>query len=107
MKNIGEMMRKAQEVQSRLTEMQNTLGGLEVIGQSGGGMVNVTLNGRGEAKMVKLDPKVVDPSDVGMLEDLITAAYNDAHAKVAKHVESETQKAMGGMTMPPGLKMPF
>lgn len=107
MKNLGDMMRKAQEMQQRLGDMQNTLGNAEVSGQSGGGMVQITLNGKGMAKMVKLDPKVVDPTDVSMLEDLLVAAINDAQAKVQQHVESETQKIMGGINMPPGFKLPF
>jgi DNA-binding YbaB/EbfC family protein len=107
MKNIGNMMRQAQEMQTRLANMQNELGSAELHGSSGGGMVSVILNGRGEAKKITLDPKVVDPNDVGMLEDLIIAAYNDARKKIEQHVESETQKIMGGMALPPGFKLPF
>jgi DNA-binding YbaB/EbfC family protein len=107
MKNIGDMMRKAQDVQKRLGDMQENLSNTEITGQSGGGMVSVTLNGKGETKAVKLDAKVVDPTDIAMLEDLIIAAYTDAHTKIQQHVEGETQKIMGGIAMPPGFKLPF
>ena len=107
MKNLGDMMRKAQEVQQRLADMQNNLVNIEVVGQSGGGMVQVQLNGKGQAKKVTLDPKAVDPADLSMLEDLLVAAFNDAHDKIAQHVESESQKVMGGLSLPPGFKLPF
>ena len=107
MKNIGNMMRQAQEMQTRLATMQNDLGNAELHGASGGGLVSVILNGRGEAKKITLDPKVVDATDIGMLEDLIVAAYNDARKKIEQHVETETQKIMGGMALPPGFKLPF
>jgi DNA-binding YbaB/EbfC family protein len=107
MKNLGQMMQKAQEVQQRLGEMQAGLEQAELQGQSGGGMVQITLSGKGHARKVKIDPKVIDPADPSMLEDLVMAAINDARAKVESHVESETQKIMGGMMLPPGMKLPF
>ncbi len=107
MKNIGDMMRKAQEVQTRLAEMQNNLSGITITGVAGGGMVEITLNGKGETQKVKIDPKAVDVNDMTLLEDLILAACNDGHKKVSQHVEAETQKAMGGMGLPGGLKLPF
>ena len=70
-------------------------------------MVNVTLNGKGEMKRLKLDKSVVDPEDVEVIEDLIMAAFNDAKLKVEQHVADETQKLMGGMKLPPGIKLPF
>jgi nucleoid-associated protein EbfC len=87
--------------------MQDALAEVEVTGQSGAGMVNVTLNGKGEMKRLKLDKSVVDPEDVEVIEDLIMAAFNDAKLKVEQHVADETQKLMGGMKLPPGLKLPF
>jgi DNA-binding YbaB/EbfC family protein len=107
MKNIGNMMRQAQEMQQKLADMQAQLAQAELHGEAGGGMVKVMLNGRGEAKSITLDPKVVDPNDIAMLEDLILAAYNDARKKIEAHVEGETQKIMGGMMLPPGMKLPF
>jgi len=107
MKNLGQMMKQAQEMQARMQQMQEKLGDVEVTGQSGAGMVHVTLNGRGEMKGLKLDKSVVDPEDVEVMEDLIVAAFNDAKVKVEQHVADETQKLMGGMKLPPGMKLPF
>ena len=107
MKNLGNMMKQAQQMQQRLAEMQENLGTIEVTGQSGAGMVTVTLNGKGEARRVKLDKSVVDPNDVEMLEDLIVAAFADAKSKVESQVAEETQKLMGGLKLPPGMKLPF
>jgi DNA-binding YbaB/EbfC family protein len=107
MKNLGQMMKQAQEMQTRMQQMQDALAEVEVTGQSGAGMVNVTLNGKGEMKRLKLDKSVVDPEDVEVIEDLIMAAFNDAKMKVEQHVADETQKLMGGMKLPPGLKLPF
>jgi nucleoid-associated protein EbfC len=107
MKNLGQMMQKAQEMQQRLADMQAALEQSEIEGQSGGGMVQVTLSGKGFAKKVKIDPKVVDPADPSMLEDLIMAAVNDARGKVDTHVEEKTREIMGGMGLPPGVKLPF
>ena len=107
MKNLGNMMKQAQQMQQRLAEMQESLGTIEVTGQSGAGMVTVTLNGKGEARRVKLDKSVVDPNEVEMLEDLIVAAFTDAKSKVESQVAEETQKLMGGLKLPPGMKLPF
>ncbi|HYD98198.1 MAG TPA: YbaB/EbfC family nucleoid-associated protein [Alphaproteobacteria bacterium] len=107
MKNLGGLMKQAQQMQAKMAEMQERMGDLTATGQSGGGMVAVTLNGKGEMKAVKIDPKAVDPSDVEMLEDLILAAANDAKGKVEAMVAEETQKLMGGLKLPPGMKLPF
>jgi DNA-binding YbaB/EbfC family protein len=107
MKNLGNMMKQAQQMQARMQEMQNKLAEVEVTGQAGAGMVQLTLNGKGEMKRLKLDKSVVDPEDTEVLEDLVVAAFNDAKAKVEQHVADETQKLMGGLNLPPGLKLPF
>ena len=107
MKNLGNMLKQAQQMQTKMQEMQERLGDLEVIGQSGAGMVHVTLNGRGEMKRVKIEKAIVDPDDIEVMEDLIVAAYNDAKAKVETQVSDETQKMMGGLKLPPGVKLPF
>ena len=107
MKNLGQMMKQAQQMQAKMQEMQARLGDVEVSGQSGAGMVNVTVNGKGEMKKIKLDKAIVDPEDIEVLEDLIIAAFNDAKAKVEQHVAQETQNLMGGMKLPPGMKLPF
>ena len=107
MKNLGNMLKQAQQMQTKMAEMQDRLGEIELSGQSGAGMVQVTVNGKGEMKRVKLSKEVVDPSDVEVLEDLIVAAFNDAKTKIEAVVAEETQKVMGGIKLPPGIKLPF
>lgn len=107
MRNLGQMMKQAQEMQAKMAEMQNRMGDIEATGQSGAGMVTVTVNGKGELKSLRLDKSIVDPEDTGMLEDLIIAAFNDAKNKADAAVQDETSKLMGGLKLPPGFKMPF
>ena len=82
MKNLGQLMKQAQEMQTKMAEMQERLAETEVIGQSGAGMVTVTLNGKGEMRSVKVDPSLIIPAEAEVMEDLITAAHNDALSKV-------------------------
>ena len=105
--NIGQMMKQVQEMQAKMSQMQERLGDTEVMGQSGGGMVQATMNGKGELRKIKIDPKLADPNDIEMLEDLIVAACNDAKAKTDEQIAGETQKMMGGIKLPPGVKLPF
>jgi len=105
--NIGQMMRQVQDMQTKMADMQNQLGDIEVTGQSGAGMVVATMNGKGELKKIKIDPKLADPAELEMLEDLIVAACADAKAKAEAHVAGETEKMMGGLKLPPGVKLPF
>jgi DNA-binding YbaB/EbfC family protein len=107
MKNLGNMLKQAQQMQAKMQEMQTRLGEVEATGQAGAGMVQVTLNGRNEMKGVKLNKEIVNPEDIEVLEDLLVAAYNDAKVKIEAHVAEETQKMMGGLKLPPGVKLPF
>lgn len=107
MKNLGQMMKQAQAMQAKMAEMQEKLGQLEVTGQSGGGLVKATLNGKAELRRLKIDPSLVDPKEVEVLEDLVVAAVNDAKAKVEAAVAEEMRKVTGGLDLPPGLKLPF
>ncbi len=107
MKNLGNMLKEAQKLQSRMAEMQAKLDAIEMAGAAGGGMVTVTLNGKGEMRGIKIDPSLVDPAEIEILEDLVVAAFNDAKAKVEAHVQDEMSKLTGGMNLPPGLKLPF
>ena len=107
MKNIGQLMKQAQQMQQKMAEMQEQLASVEMTGMAGGGMVQLTLNGKGDVKKVKLDKAVVDPEEVEVLEDLLVAAFNDAKAKVEAHVQDEMGKLTGGMNLPAGLKLPF
>ena len=106
MKNLGNLMKQAQAMQQKMAEMQERLGQMEVEGQAGAGMVRATVNGKGEVKRIRIEPSVVDPQDVGMLEDLVVAACNDARAKADAMSAEETQKLMGGLGLPPGLGLP-
>jgi DNA-binding YbaB/EbfC family protein len=107
MKNLGQMMKQAQEMQSRMAEMQAQLGDLEVEGSAGGGKVRATLSGKGDLRAVKIDPSLVVASDVEMLEDLIVVAVSDAKAKVDAEVQNRMGKLTGGLNLPPGFKLPF
>ncbi|MFQ6017301.1 MAG: YbaB/EbfC family nucleoid-associated protein [Kiloniellaceae bacterium] len=107
MKNLGQMMKQAQEMQAKMAELQNKLAETEVTGAAGGGMLRVTLNGKGEMRAVKIDPALVDPNDVGVLEDLIVAATNDAKAKVEAEVAEQMRELTGGLELPPGFKLPI
>ena len=105
--NIGHMMKQVQDMQTRMAEMQNRLADVDITGQSGGGMVLVTMNGKAEMRKIKIDAKLLVPDDVEMLEDLIVAACNDAKQKAEQHISTETEKVMGGLQLPPGVKLPF
>ena len=107
MKNLSQMLKQAQEMQSKMAEMQTALGDLEVTGQSGGGFVTVTVNGKGDVKRVKIDPKLVDPNEVAVLEDLVVAAARDAKAKADAQMQEQMAKLTGGLQLPPGFKLPF
>jgi DNA-binding YbaB/EbfC family protein len=107
MKNLGQMMKQAQEMQSRMAELQERLNAVEMTGASGGGVVQVTLNGKGEMRRVKIDKSLIVPDEVEVLEDLVVAATNDAKARVEAHVAEEMSKLTGGLKLPPGMKLPF
>ncbi|HAM48168.1 MAG TPA: YbaB/EbfC family nucleoid-associated protein [Alphaproteobacteria bacterium] len=107
MKDLGKLFKQAQEMQSRMTDMQSQLAALEVAGQSGGGMVRVTLDGKGNMKSVAIDPSLLNGGEAELLEDLLVAAHNDAKGRVEEKMQEEMQKLTGGMSLPPGFKMPF
>ncbi len=102
---IAGLMKQAQQMQDNMKKMQDSLGGIEVEGQSGAGMVKVQMTCKYDVRRVSIDPSVMD--DKEMLEDLIAAAVNDA----VRRVETTTQEKMSGFTaglnLPPGFKMPF
>jgi nucleoid-associated protein EbfC len=107
MKNLGNMLKEAQKLQTRMAEMQQQLAEAEMTGMAGGGMVNVTLNGKGEMRRIKIDPSLADPNEMEILEDLVVAACNDAKAKIEAHLQEEMGKLTGGLPLPPGFKLPF
>jgi DNA-binding YbaB/EbfC family protein len=105
MKNFAGMMKQAQELQVRMAEMQAEMERARVEGQSGGGLVVLTLNGKGELVGVKIDASLAKPAEVEILEDLIVAAHTDAKAKVEKLLQEKMQSLTGGLPLPPGLKL--
>ena len=107
MKNLSGLMKQAQQMQAKMQEMQTRLEGMEIEGSSGAGLVAVTLNGRGDLRRVRIDPKLADPDDMEMLQDLIVAAHADAKQKIEQLAADEMQKMTGGLNLPPGMKLPF
>jgi DNA-binding YbaB/EbfC family protein len=105
MKNFAGMMKQAQELQARMAEMQAEMERARVEGQSGGGLVVLTLNGKGELVGVKIDASLAKPEEVEILEDLIVAAHTDAKAKVERLLQEKMQDLTGGLPLPPGLKL--
>ena len=108
MPDLGELLQQAQKLQGDVARVQEELAKLECEGAAGGGLVTATLNGQFEVVRVKIDKSVVDPNDVGMLEDLVTAAINAAAKKVRETSQEKMAAAMGpmaGMSGMPG--MPF
>jgi hypothetical protein len=107
MKNLGQLMKQAQQMQQKMAEIQAGLETVEMTGMSGAGMVQVTLNGKGDLKKIKIDKSVLDPNDSEVVEDLIVAAFNDARQKVNAHTDAEMHKLTGGLNLPGGMKLPF
>ncbi len=98
-------MKAAQEMKGRMEEFQNKVAEMTVEGRSGGGMVVVTLNGKGAMASVKIDPSLLKPEEGEILEDLITAAHTDAKTKVEEATKEKMQALTGGLPLPPGLKL--
>jgi DNA-binding YbaB/EbfC family protein len=107
MKNLGNIMKQVQDMQTRMSEMQEKLADMEITGGSGAGLVQATLNGRSELKRIKIDHSLMKAEEAEVLEDLIVAAVNDARGKVEKHTQDEMSKLTGGLPLPPGFKLPF
>ncbi len=106
MKDLGDMLRKAQEMQSKMGEMQAKLERHEIEGVAGAGMVSMILNGKGEMKALKLDPALAQPGEIEILQDLVIAAHNDAKGKLEALLAEEMSKLTGGLPLPPGFTLP-
>jgi len=106
MRGGGNMMKQAMALQANMKKAQEEIAAMEVTGESGGGMVKVTMNGKHEVKRVQIEPQVVS-EDREMLEDLIAAAINDAVNKVDQQSQARMSSVMSGMQLPPGFKLPF
>jgi nucleoid-associated protein EbfC len=101
---IGNIMKQAQQLQERMGEMQAEIERLEIEGKSGGGLVTVTLSGKGEMKGLSIDPSLVKPDEAEILEDLIVAAHADAKAKAEAVLQEKMKQFSGGLPLPPGMK---
>ena len=106
MKDLMGMMSKVKEIQTRMQEVQEQLAEIEIEGQSGGGLVKVTLTGKAEMKRISIDPSLLKPDEAEILEDLIVAANQDAKNKVETTVQEKMAEVTGGLPLPPGLN-PF
>ncbi len=107
MKNLADMMKQAQEMQQKMTEMQEALAAHEVVGKAAAGMVEVRMNAKGELLGLRIDPSLIDPAEAEVMEDLITAGFNDARVKAEAHAREEMRRVSGGLELPPGFKLPF
>ena len=108
--DMEEMLKAAQQaaekIQQQMNDVQVTLDSLEVEGTAGGGLVKIRATAKGRILGVSIDDSLIVPEDKQMLEDLVTAAFNDARAKADRAAEAEMQKAQSGMGLPPGFKLP-
>ena len=107
MKDIMGMVKKAQELQGKMQEFQENLGSLIIEGRSGGGLVTVSLSGKGDLKGIKIDPTLFRDDEVEVLEDLLIAAHKDAKDKIESEVQSKMAEMTAGLPIPPGMKLPF
>lgn len=107
MKDIMGLMKQAQQMQSRMQDMQAELERTEVEGQSGGGLVKVTLTAKGAMKGVSVDASLLKPDEKEIVEDLILAAHEDARKKAERTMEEKMKEVTAGLPLPPGMKLPF
>lgn len=107
MKDLMGMMKQAKAMQEKMQDLQQELAEVEATGQSGGGLVSVTLKGQGELTVLAIDPSLVNPDEKDMLEDLIVAAHADARRKLDHQIQEKTQSLTAGLQLPAGLKLPF
>jgi len=105
--NMGNLMKQAQQLQENMQRAQAEIAKMEVTGEAGGGMAKVVMTGKHEVRRVTLDASIVSSDDKEMLEDLIAAAVNDAVQKVERTSADKMSSLMGGMNLPPGMKLPF
>ena len=105
MKDLMGMMKQVGQMQARMQQMQEEMAAQEIEGQSGGGLVRITLNGKGDVKRLRIDPSLMKPDETEILEDLIVAAAQDARSKVEALMQSKMQEVAGGLPLPPGMKL--
>lgn len=107
MKNLGAMMKQVQEMQARMQRMQEELAQTTVMGVAGGGMVSVTVTGKGETTDVEIDDSLLKPEEKEILEDLLVAACNDARVKMEELMAEKMKEATGDLPLPPGMNLPM
>ncbi len=107
MVNIGNMMKQAQQLQKKMSDTQEKLNSIEVEGTSGGGLVKVISTAKGEIKRISIDDSLIKPEEKEIAEDLIVAAINDAKQKGEEAAQEEMKDLTGGISLPPGMKLPF
>ena len=107
MKNLADIMKQVQSMQDRMGEVQAKLESLSVAGQSGGGLVKVTMTGKARVTSIDIDPSLMTPDEKDILEDLLMAAVNDAKAKAEALAAAEMKTLTGGLQLPPGFNLPF
>jgi hypothetical protein len=105
--DMGKMMKAAQEMQEKMAEMQDSLGSITVVGESGAGLVRATATAKGELVGLEIDPSIFVPSEKEVVEDLILAAVKEAQAKATERAQAEMGKLTEGLGLPPGMKLPF
>jgi DNA-binding YbaB/EbfC family protein len=101
------MMKQAKELQEKMQQMQDEISAMEIEGSSGGGLVTVVMTGKSEMKRIRIDPSLMKPDEAEIVEDLIVAAVNDARAKAEAALADRMREMTGGMSLPPGMKLPF
>lgn len=107
MKDLLGLMGKAKEMQAKFQALQEEIATMEATGQSGGGLVKVTLTGKFEMKKLDIDRSLLKEDEAEILEDLILAAHNDAKVKVETAMQEKTKELTAGLPIPPGMKLPF
>ena len=107
MRDLMGMMKQAQELQGKMQEFQESIGNIVAEGRSGGGLVVISVTGKGELRGLKIDPSLFKEDSVEVLEDLIIAAHKDAKEKAEAEVQRKMSELTAGLPLPPGLKLPF
>jgi DNA-binding YbaB/EbfC family protein len=107
MVNINQFLKQAQSMQKKMEEFKEKMAATEYVGKAGGNLVSLVLNGESQLKSISIDPSILKAEEKEMVEDLIVAAFNDAKNKVDSDSQNQLSSSLGGMGLPPGMKLPF
>ena len=105
--DMAKIMKQAQEMQSRMSDVQDRLDAIEVTGEAGAGLVKATATAKGQLRALSIDPSLFVPEEREVVEDLIVAAVQDAQARAVEAAQAEMAKVTEGLDLPPGMKLPF